>query len=124
MNSLKLDDSILNECLRTFTYGTDNELEAKIQEGDGLGVYWALMSMFRPLSDIWKEDVERYITSLQRRQRETKAREELAWQAHHRAMQAWADMKRDYPDPETTCNADPAQKCAYMRLHDALYKSG
>ena len=59
---VKLDDSTLNECLRTFTYGTDNEMEAKIQEGDGLGIYWALMSMFRPLSDIWKEDVEKYIT--------------------------------------------------------------
>lgn len=40
---VKLDDSTLNECLRTFTYGTDNEMEAKIQEGDGLGIYWALM---------------------------------------------------------------------------------
>ena len=63
---VKLDDSILNECLQTFTYGTDNEMEAKIQEGDGLGVYWALMSMFRPLSDIWKEDVEKYITDAHR----------------------------------------------------------
>jgi hypothetical protein len=48
-------------CTTPFYYGPNDEFKGQVMEGDGVSLYWALLTFFRPLDDAYQEDVEEWL---------------------------------------------------------------
>ena len=59
--SPQIEPEVLLSCITPFCYGPNDELKGQVAEGDGVSLYWALLTFFRPLDDAYQEDVEEWL---------------------------------------------------------------
>ena len=51
----------IRELIAPFSYGVRGDKQSTVSVSDGVSLYWALLSKYRPLTDVYKNDVEDYL---------------------------------------------------------------
>ena len=56
-----LSPSTVSELRRSFNYGIGQEEVARVDVGDGISLYWALLAKYRPLDEMYRQDIEKFL---------------------------------------------------------------
>ena len=56
-----LAPSTVSELRRSFNYGVGQEEVARVDVGDGISLYWALLAKYRPLDEMYRQDIEKFL---------------------------------------------------------------
>ena len=56
-----LSPATVQELQRSFNYGVGQDQVARADVGDGVSLYWALLSKYRPLDEMYRQDIEKFL---------------------------------------------------------------